>query len=327
MICILGDVHFNSSKDYYIHIGNAFIDWFANWIHNNSANVLILAGDLVNTSVNGGIVIDQLERLILASKFKSIYLVVGNHDVKKKDGVEQLAYKFLAQKPNIHIIERLSLQQIEGANVLLLPHYLPEANEPTMVDYYSNLHKTIHNDILLTVGHFSDEQYTFGTDGVRNLEKLKTKYICLGHIHTRVNPKRYIGSVYTTRLGEHDNTRAAWLLDTATKQMLYDPLPTFSEFLSAEYPNPLPETKAIVPIYTITNCASEQLARMQYGNIFIRKVLRGSDLKKVTSDHTEVSKNVQNMDIPAMFTEFLRTYPVPLDRSVASICSKLLSTN
>ena len=31
MIAILGDIHFDSSKDYFIRIGNDFISWFDQW--------------------------------------------------------------------------------------------------------------------------------------------------------------------------------------------------------------------------------------------------------------------------------------------------------
>ena len=98
MIAILGDIHFDSSKDYFIRICNEFISWFDQWKYNCKGNELILAGDLVASSLNGGIVIDFLERFYRSSRFDHIHIIEGNHDRKFIEGEPQLAYEFLRNK-------------------------------------------------------------------------------------------------------------------------------------------------------------------------------------------------------------------------------------
>ena len=63
-IAILGDIHFTSRKKYFTDVCYYFLDWYLNWPTNNNNNSLILAGDLVDSHVNGGIVIDLLEKFI-----------------------------------------------------------------------------------------------------------------------------------------------------------------------------------------------------------------------------------------------------------------------
>ena len=326
-ICILGDLHFNSSKDYYVQVGEEFIKWFHGWVKNDPENELILAGDLVNTSIDGGIVIDQLVKMFNLSRFSKVHIVVGNHDIKRKDGIEQLAYKFLRQRENIAIYEREQVVKIQGKQVLLLPHYNPTTSEESMSKRYSKLHE-IYDGLDLTVGHFAEERYGgFGSDKIKNIEKLDTKYLCLGHIHIRTNPKIYIGSVYSTRVGEQDDRRAAWVLDSDGK-LTFDRLPVFCDFVTVEYPNPLPSTPAEVPVYTITNCSSDKIARLQYGDsIFIRKTLRGLDAKKVIGDKGVQRLGLQDLDVKSLFKVFLKEYPGSLDRSAAAICQRLLTTN
>ena len=104
MIAILGDIHFSSSKDYFIATCESFLSWFKSWKVNSSENSLILAGDIVQSSINGGIVIDFLERFYTYSRFKEIHIVVGNHDCKISDGRSQLAYEFYKNNPDVQII-------------------------------------------------------------------------------------------------------------------------------------------------------------------------------------------------------------------------------
>ena len=103
MICVLGDIHFNSSKDYMMKTCERFLDWYKTWNLNVPQNTLILAGDLVHSAVNGGIVIHFLEEFASNSRFKEVHIVVGNHDKKKVDGINQLAYEFFLQKKNFKI--------------------------------------------------------------------------------------------------------------------------------------------------------------------------------------------------------------------------------
>lgn len=319
MICILGDIHFTSRKKYFTDICYSFLEWFKNWEKNNNDNTLILAGDLVDSHLNGGVVIDLLEKFITYSNFKEIHIVVGNHDKKKQDGYDQLAYEFYKNKPNIFIYEDLTEKEIEGQRILFLPYYL-NGSTPMNVRY-SNLYK-IKKEYDLIVGHFSEPNTSFpgSIDCISNLDKIKTKKICLGHIHTRQqNPDIYIGSIYAGRKNENDNTRSAWYYDGEWKE---ERLPIFSEFITVTYPNKLPESNALFPIYTILNCGNENLARKKYGNINIRRVTTDSSEIINKSELDFEFNSIKNIDINTLFKDFKEEKKLP--EEVAFECEEAL---
>ena len=323
MIAILGDVHFASLKEYHVKIGEAMISWFSTWKYNNPENELILTGDIVHTAVNGGLVIAMLERFVNASRFAVIHIVPGNHDMKRHENVVQLAYEFLRKRPNVVIYDRDTVATIQGKKVLMLPHYIPQnSHEPPMLEYYSSLYKKYPDTYDLLVGHFLEEKASFGGACVKNLDKLSVKKICLGHLHTRMFPE-YIGSMYANKSNEADPTRAAWIFDNAMN-CIEDPLPVFCEYLSVEYPEPLPESNAVVPIYTVNNCPTEAQALRQYGPINIRKVIHALNTSTKSSDEIDKA-SIENFNVVTLFKEFLQTRDTPIDRRVASLCLSLLT--
>lgn len=329
MLVILGDLHLRADKDYFIATCECFLDWFKNWKYNNQENELILAGDLVEQAAPGGITISFLERLAIDSKFKHIHICVGNHDNKKINGISQLAYEFLDHKSNITIYRNPKEVTIQGKKALILPYFLGLNDlDFSMKEYYSNIYrnKKFSNDYDLVVGHFSGDDVFFSDspDCVSNLDKL-TGRVCLGHIHTReINPNRYIGSVFAGKKNENDDTRAAWILDGDT--WFEDKLPLFNEFVSVVYPNEIPPTSALIPIYTVLNCNSETLARQTYGNIYIRKVTSSTtDISSKEDYSVERSFNaIKEFDIKSLFEDFLKSRTTPFKDRVAEKCRTLI---
>jgi DNA repair exonuclease SbcCD nuclease subunit len=294
---------------------------------NNSNNTLILAGDLVHSAVNGGIVVHFLEEFALNSRFDKVLIVVGNHDKKKVDGINQLAYDFYRKKSNFVIYDSAEVAFVENKKILMLPYFVGlSATGKTMSEYYSNITDYFDNDNDLIVGHFSGDDCSFfgSSDIVYNLSSLNGK-ICLGHIHTRnVNPNRYIGSVFAGRKNENDYSRSAWILDG---EKFYEyPLPIFNEFLYVTYPDELPKSIADVPIYTILNCTSEELAHERYGDIYIRKVTKDlvekSSLRK--EDIESQIDSIKNFNLKELFLEFLSTQD--FNAQIAQECIDALDT-
>lgn len=332
MICILGDIHFNSSKDYYRDICEAFLEWYRGWEYNKRDNTLILAGDLVESAANAGIVIDWLTRLLDYSRFNHIYVCVGNHDKKIISSVPQLAYEFYKSKDNVTVFEDIAHVNIEGAEVLFLPYYSGvNSSGLSMHDFYSSLYKNDRYSRYFdfVVGHVGgpDALFEGSNDCIDNLDKLSTGRLCFGHIHTRSsNPRRYLGSVYACKKNENDNTRAAWLYDPKTKRWSEDRLPVFSEYLTVSYPEELPSTNATVPIYTILNCASTELAKKEYGNIRIRKVVSTPYEVVESGDGTAApASSTRSMSLNDLFKDFVASQSPPLDSTVLKKCESLLT--
>lgn len=334
MICLLGDIHFNSSKDYYRDICEAFLNWYRDWKHNKSTNTLILAGDLVESAANAGVVIDWLTRLLDYSCFNHIYVCAGNHDKKIISGIPQLAYEFYKSRDNVTVLETIARINIEGAEVLFLPYYSGvNASGLSMHDFYSNLYKTdeYSKRFDFVVGHVGgpDALFEGSNDCIDNLDKLNTGRLCFGHIHTRSsNPRRYLGSVYACKKNENDNTRAAWLYDPITRCWSEDRLPIFSEYLTVSYPEELPITDAIVPIYTILNCTSIELAKKEYGDIRIRKAVSTPYEIAESSDSTATpASSTRSMSLQDLFRDFVASQSPPLDETVLKKCEALLAAS
>lgn len=331
MICILGDIHFNASKDYFRAICEAFLEWFKSWKMNNPSNSLILAGDLVQDSVNGGIVVRYLELFYQYSRFKEVHVVVGNHDLKKVNSISQLAYDFYKEKENFFVYETATEVTIDSRKALMLPYFTGlNRDGVSMVDMYSNIYDnpSFTNNYDLVVGHFCGEDMAFpgAVDCIKNLDKL-TGRVCLGHVHTRhTNPDRYIGSVYAGNKNENDYTRSAWILDN-NGNWSEEKLPLFNEYFTITYPAKLPKTSALVPIYTVLNCASDSVALQHYGKIFIRRTtISSKDKSSKTADINQNIVNVKNMSTLQLFNEFISSQP-EVSSSVADKCRALLETS
>ena len=90
------------------------------------------------------------------------------------------------------------------------------------------------------------------------------------------------------------------------------------------YPDSLPASDAIVPIYTVLNCGNEKVAKQKYRDIYIRKCTisrsEKSQEKKCYLD-SEVSIKI---DIEDVFKAFCDSQKPPLPKEVASTCRALL---
>lgn len=315
MIVILGDIHFRDDKDYFCQICEKFLEWFDTWELNTPENTLLLAGDLVERNLLTGKVADYLERFAKYSKFQAVHVCVGNHDLKTVYNEAQLAYEFYRNKDTFHLYTEITPITVEGQRILILPYYTGQNPQGlTMPEFYSNLWRNpVYNMVSwdLVLGHFSAPDTGFGSqvDVIDNLEKLDVKKVCLGHIHTRfADPGKYIGSVFAGKKGENDPSRAAWYFADGWKEYR---LPKFNEFLEVSYPDPLPRTDALVPIYTVLNCANELIAREKYGNIALRKTTpAASDFSKQTLvNFDDRFLSIKNMKQDELFRAFIQENP------------------
>lgn len=331
MLVLLGDIHFRDDTEYFKKICESFLNWYDKWHHNNKDNDLILLGDLVESAVLSGRVVDYLYRFMSLSRFKSVNICVGNHDKKKLNGVTQLSYDFYKNNDKIHIYETLSEVEISGKKVLFMPYFLGvNQYSMNMHDYYSDVpfNKNLKFDSYdLVVGHFggSDTIFPGNTDYVDNLDKIKTNHLILGHIHTRyINKDRYIGSVFACKKNENDYSRGYVIIDDNGERH-DEPLPLFNEYLTVSYPDELPKSDAIVPIYTVLNCTSESLAASRYNDIYIRRV---------TSDKTEAVQkrfvpgyddfdSVKTLDMAQMLVSFFVEHP-QYEEDLKNICLSML---
>lgn len=288
---------------------------------------------MVESALLTGTVANYLDRFINSSRFRSTHICKGNHDDKKFNGEYKLAYDFYRNRDNVYIYEKMTEVMIDGHNVLFLPYYLG-TNEYnlSMSDYYSDIpwNKNLSGKYDLVVGHFCGTEAIFpgSTDYVKNLDKINAKHIILGHIHTRyLSRERYIGSVFACKKNENDYTRSAIIIDDNNNRT-EEPLPLFNEFLSVLYPEDLPESKAIVPIYTILNCGTIPIANVRYGDIFIRRVTTDKE-EAIQHRRLPMDSNfseVKTIDIKSVVNSFFEDNK-QYNNQIKDICLSMLKLN
>lgn len=329
-LCVLGDIHFRDDHPYFCKASEEFLKWFSNWERNSSNNSLILTGDLVESALLTGRVASYLERFYQYSNFKEIHICCGNHDKKKFHDRDQLAYEFYKDKPNVFVYETLTITSIEDKKVLMLPYYLGiDDKGKNMSTYYSTFAEETKDEYDLVVGHICGDDVGFAgsSDCVVGLDKYPTKKMILGHIHTRnINPNRYIGSVFSCKKNENDDTRSALILERGVWKE--ERLPVFTEFLTVSYPEKLPESKALVPIYTVLNCKSESIARQKYGDINIKRVtLDVIDSISTTGVLNSDFSSIKELDVKELLKNFFKDMETPYAKDIEKECIELLNNS
>jgi hypothetical protein len=334
-IVVFGDVHLSDSRPWSEQVGNSFLEWFKNLEYNNENNTAIFTGDVAENFLSSGIVYDQMFMLFSTNnRFKKTYVVVGNHDIKKKGRKEHVTYKFVRNIKGLEIIEAppATIKEIDGHRVLFLPHYNPRSVFPPMHEYYSNLPEEYHEKPFdIVVGHVADDSArVYGKTCL--LSRIKTRYFALGHIHVRIS-QHYLGSIFPNNSKENDRTRCLKVFSRDQEHFYEESvkLPIFCEYYDVEFPNELPEVPAIHPIWTIYNCSSEEMARRLYGDdIYIRKCI--SSKYEAFKSNAELLKGINSTEFKFLnlrdkntfLNEFIKTRVPPLSREVAKELRSLI---
>ena len=318
MIIILGDLHLRADHPWFIEAVNHFLDWFEKWELNNPLNELVFLGDLVESPINGGIVVDFLERLEKCNRFFKLHIIVGNHDFKRIDKIYQLSYDFLKRKRNIVIYEKKTDVVIQGISCLMLPFLVPTIDIPSPYKYYSELSnnpkENFKRDVIF--GHVQDGNFP-GVSSVKNLEKLSDR-ICLGHIHVRVH-KNYLGSIFPldySQKGQRYFRTYEKINDTIVEKE--HNLPNFLEFKVIDYEEDIETGDALTSVYVINNCPhNNALIDSKYSSLHIRKHYK-------TISREDTFKKISKKSTAAYFKEFIKQSTPSLNRTTVKVCKEAL---
>lgn len=326
MLYVFGDIHLSAMNPWNYVIGEHFISWFKSWaehITNEDSNPHILwLGDITEKDVNPGDVIDQEFRIfnMCQEYFKSTYVIMGNHDLKLYRQKAQHSLKFLRNFPSIKVIEKPEEVTVCGTAIRMLPHLRVEGQ--TLADYYSNM--TFNTDVDLTVGHWNAFDNRFPTQGGVKTNNLRTKMLCLGHIHTRVDPI-YTGSIFANKITE-EGERVYKVFDSG-KLVKEVSLPTFIKYETVQYPNPTPVYRdSAVRVWTVTGISNLTAAKSFYKDAYIR----GVEGKKIDKNQTtgfmsdEVFLYKDNLQA---YNDWLKETKYPLSRKAAAVLSGILKAS
>lgn len=323
MFYVIGDLHLSAMNEWSVEVGERVISWlqtFAADVAKKDDNPSILwLGDITEKDVNPGDVIDQEYRIfsICSKYFKTTYVLMGNHDLKLYKQKAQHSLKFLRNIPNVKVIDKPEVFTVCGTKVRALPHLRVEGE--SLNDYYSKMR--FDEDVDLTVGHWNkiDPKMPFA-GGVRT-DSLRTKMLCLGHIHTRTDSD-YTGSVFPNKVNEAGE-RVYKVFDKG-KLVEEVKIPTFLEYLTLTYPEkPAEHNDSIVRVYTIRGVSNLFAAKSYYIGLYIRKVEKKEIDTKKTTDYKSSSIFTYESNLQA-FNDWLKETHYPIERRAAAIISAAL---
>ena len=337
MVVCFGDIHFNESKPWSLAVGEEIIKYFRESPYNNENNVAIFLGDIYDRITNTNNV-TRLVLLFLSSlRFKKSYFLTGNHDLKMRSGEVVNSLSFINNSklkdkyfPNCYLVEELKVIQEEGMNILLLP-FIPKTKDRSMKEVYENLPSHIlERNWDLVCGHFADTSI-FVYDEMIDISKLKSKYVCLGHIHVDVG-NNYIGSLVATSLAEYQTVKhfRVYQKNSITGEVSESKIsikPSFFDYEYVKYPDPLPvEKRAIITAYVINNCASESIAREKYGDIFIYKCISNFSIGNFEKGSITVDGSNTGISVKDMFNLWKEEKKESLDSDILKEVEHYFST-
>jgi hypothetical protein len=302
---VLGDLHFDSSKDWSREAITKFIEWFENYDFGNYDTIeLLQLGDVTEKASNLG---DTLELVTLffdiaCRKFSNIYVLGGNHCHRLTKEKSQYSTQFLkligahhsnGKVSQIHTIFSEEIFYTKNRfQIIALPY--KRISGKILDDYYSNeLPKEFYTtEADLLCGHVAIKEPKTFYGGI-NISKFATKHYAFGHIHVRNGQfkKYYTGSIMPFKIDE-EKSELERCLKVFTKQkdstansiteneIIIPKFVTYDTVQFEDIPAFQKESDNQVHIYTVINCKNLQQAKSYYPNYYIRGV------EKVVADTT-----------------------------------------
>jgi len=182
--------------------------------------MLVHGGDVFARSKEtgrvNGVVLNFFTSVLQIPNCRGIYVIQGNHDVKKETGS---ALDFLSEiSGKLDVIKKPSLLPLwDGKYLYALPH-MPVYSADNFKDMSSYGDPEFHapylgdkaDNVAIVVGHYGDET------SIDFFKQAKTDFLpgikCNGHIHKRVS-EHYPGSVMITRRDEIDKVSYVRVFD------------------------------------------------------------------------------------------------------------------
>jgi len=181
--------------------------------------MLVHGGDVFarsrETGRVNGVVLNFFTSILQIPNCWGIYIIQGNHDIKKETGSALDFLSGISEK--LEVVKKPALLPLWNDKYLYaLPHLLVYSvdNFKNMASYGDPEFHVPYigdkaNDVVITVGHYGDETTGF-------FKQADTSFLpgikCHGHIHKRVS-KHYPGSVMITRRDEIDKVSYVRVFD------------------------------------------------------------------------------------------------------------------
>lgn len=318
-LVVCGDIHLQD-KEPKKSQGSDFLNWLFSQDFNNENNSLLLLGDLCEINSPYELYAIYVDYLVNKSKFKTVYIINGNHDGFSQSTVLSL----FAPLKNVEVITEWKTLKFYNCNLIMLPHFNHEGtSKVSMIELYSNLYKTVIEEFDYGFGHIEDQTQHFSKK-YPDTSKLKVKQWMNGHVHTPTIQKggNYLGSATLNSSTESGDTKYLAIIDGETKEYELKEIPKFMEYYTVEYPNKLEKPKTKYAIFTVKNVLDKNVALEEYSKQAKEMEFEFYTNKVFKQRVTEVEiDDVEKSEKPT-FEKFAKS--VGLSNEVFDICNEVI---
>jgi len=215
-------------------IEDYFFNFFIPLVKKNykDGDVLFHLGDVFDNRQSINLAAQNLAIRIfeeLSKIFPEIHIIVGNHDIMRKNSNEISSVDCLKYIPNVNVHKEpkvLNYRVGGGGKCLLMPWRRDSDHEKQTLKEYSNQkidYLFCHTE---TQGVQTNPNKKYLHEGGNNVNVFKDfKRVYSGHIHYRQEKKNFIlvGNPYHMTRSDRDNQKGVYILDLKTGEHTFTP--------------------------------------------------------------------------------------------------------
>ena len=220
-IIITSDWHFgirSNNLDWFEIMKDYHESFFIPWLEENiqEGDVIYHLGDVFDNRQNVNLLIasyaiDLFERL---SKIAHIHIILGNHDIYRKNTNDITSVDILKHIPNITIHKEPAIHTYGKIKCLLMPWRKDKDHEQESLAKYKNIDYLFCHSEVKGVRTTSNPHIKLEEGNDVNLFK-GFKRVYSGHIHftQRFSNVNFVGNPHQMTRSDRGNKKGVWLLD------------------------------------------------------------------------------------------------------------------
>jgi DNA repair exonuclease SbcCD nuclease subunit len=215
---IISDTHFgvrNSSHEWLDIMKDYFRDFFLPLLRREGkpGDFVMHCGDVFDSrhSLNLLVMNEAMQIFEEMSKIMPVVIILGNHDIYRKDSNEVNSVKVMKWIPNVTVLEEPEIMQVKNNKLLMMPWRKSVEAEVECVSSFDADYLFCHTDVKgLKFNKFTEVEH--GID-LSSMDKFKKVYS--GHIHFAQTNKnfRMVGCPYQLTRSDMNNEKGIWLVD------------------------------------------------------------------------------------------------------------------
>ena len=221
-IIITSDWHFgirSNNLDWFDIMKDYHESFFIPWLKENiqEGDVIYHLGDVFDNRQNVNLLIasyaiDLFERL---SKIAHIHIILGNHDIYRKNTNDITSVDILKHIPNITIHKEPTIHTYGKIKCLLMPWRKDKDHEQESLAEYKNIDYLFCHSEVKGVRATSNPHIKLEEGNDVNIFK-KFKRVYSGHIHfaQRFSNVNFVGNPHHMTRSDRGNKKGIWILDT-----------------------------------------------------------------------------------------------------------------